>query len=71
MRVGENEQGVIGLHQTGIPNEKAPSLSVIFNGITPEAHATYLMTLFFSCAVLTEDALVVMENVQIRNYYDY
>lgn len=71
MRVGEEEQGVIGLHQTGIPHEKAPSLSVMFNGVTPEAHASYLMTLFFSCAVLTDDALAVMENVQVRNYYDY
>lgn len=71
MRVGEKEQGVVGLHQPGIPNEKVPSLSVLFNGVTPEAHACYLMTLYFSCAVLTEDALAVMENVQVRNYYDY
>lgn len=27
VRVGENEQGVVGLHQTGIPGEIAPSLS--------------------------------------------
>ncbi len=71
MRVGEKEQGVIGLHQPGIPWEKAPSLSVRFNGVSPEAQVTYLMTLYFSCAVLTEDAIGVMENVQVRNYYDY
>ncbi|SUA43307.1 35 kDa antigen [Nocardia africana] len=28
MRVGEKEQGVIGLHQTGIPDEYEPSLNV-------------------------------------------
>jgi hypothetical protein len=71
MRVGEKEQGVVGLHQSGIPNEKSPSLSVEFNGISPDAHKNYLLTLYFSCAVLTSDALAVMENVQVRHYYDY
>jgi CRP-like cAMP-binding protein len=71
MRVGEKEQGVVGLHHSGIANEKSPSLSVLFNGISADAHKNYLLTLYFSCAVLTSDALAVMENVQVRHYYDY
>jgi len=71
MRVGEKEQGVIGIHQPGIPNEKLPSLSVLFNGVSADAHRNYLISLYFSCAVLSDDALAVMDSVQVSNYYDY
>jgi hypothetical protein len=33
MRVGEQKQGVVGLHQTGLPGEQMPGLSVRFMGI--------------------------------------
>jgi hypothetical protein len=33
--------------------------------------AAYLLTLYFSCAVLTDDALGVLENVEVGYYYDY
>ncbi len=71
MRVGEKEQGVVGLHQTGIPGEQQPSLSVRFMGINRKAIASYLLTLYFSCAVLTPDALAVLENVEVGYYHDY
>lgn len=71
MRVGEKEQGVVGLHQMGIPGEQMPSLSVRFMGIDTQAIASYLMTLYFSCAVLTDDALAVLENVEVGYYHDY
>ncbi len=71
MRVGEEEQGVVGLHQKGIPGEIMPSLSAQLMGIDSLGVATYLLTLYFSCAVLTDDALGVLENVEVGYYHDY
>lgn len=71
MRVGEKEQGVVGLHQTGIPNEYMPSLSVHCMGINTKAVMSYLLSLYFSCAVLTDDALGVLENVEVGYYHNY
>ncbi|MCB5169169.1 cyclic nucleotide-binding domain-containing protein [Streptomyces bambusae] len=65
MRTGEDEQGVIGLHQPGLPDELEPSLSVRFMGINEQALISYLVTAYFSTAVLVPDALGVLENVQI------
>lgn len=71
VRAGEKEQGVVGLHQMGIPGEQMPGLSVRFMGINSQAVASYLMTVYFSCAVLTDDALAVLENVEVGYYHDY
>ena len=71
LRVGEAEQGVVGLHQIGLPGEQLPGLSVRFMGINTEAVASYLLTQYFSCAVLTDDALAVLENVEVGYYHDY
>jgi hypothetical protein len=71
MRVGEQEQGVVGLHQTGIPGEQMPSLSVRFMGVNTKAVTSYLITLYFAVAVLTEDALGVLENVEVGFYHEY
>ncbi len=66
MRTGEDNEGVIGLHQTGIPDEYQPSLSVRFMGINEKAVINYLVTAYFSAAVLVPDALGVLEDCQIR-----
>jgi len=71
MRVGEQRQGVVGLHQVGLPGEQMPGLSVRFMGIDTNSTASYLVTLYFSAAVLTEDALGILENVEVGNYHDY
>lgn len=71
VRVGEQDQGVVGLHQIGIQGEHLPSLSVRFMGIDVQALASYLLTLYFSCAVLTDDAIAVLENVEVGYYHDY
>jgi hypothetical protein len=70
MRVGEKEQGVVGLHQPGIPAEHLPSLSVRFMGIDRNALASYLVSQYFSAAVLTDDALGMLENVEVGYYHD-
>ena len=71
MRLGEERQGVVGLHQTGIPGEQQPSLSVRHMGIDSRAVSSYLINLYFSCAVLVDDALGMLEDVEVTNYHDY
>ncbi len=71
VRVGEEEQGVVGLHQAGIPGEISPSLSARLMGLDKLGVASYLLTQYFSLAVLTEDALAVLENVEVGYYHDY
>jgi hypothetical protein len=71
LRTGEKKQGVTGLFQPGVPGEVAPSLSVRFMGINRKAIASYLISLYCSAAVLTDDAIAVLENVEVDNYYDY
>lgn len=65
MRTGQENQGVVGLHQTGIPDEYQPSLSVRFMNINEKAVVSYLVTAYYSCAVLVPDALGVLEDVEI------
>ncbi|WP_405562965.1 family 2B encapsulin nanocompartment shell protein [Streptomyces sp. NBC_01180] len=68
MRTGESEQGVIGLQQSGIPDEIEPSLSVRFMGIDEKAIISYLVTAYYSAAVLVPDALGVLENVEVSRW---
>ncbi|MEW2544815.1 family 2B encapsulin nanocompartment shell protein [Streptomyces sp. NPDC047002] len=68
MRTGEQDQGVIGLQQAGIPDEIEPSLSVRFMGIDEQAIISYLVTAYYSAAVLVPDALGVLENVEVGRW---
>ncbi|MGW0118349.1 family 2B encapsulin nanocompartment shell protein [Streptomyces sp. NPDC003327] len=68
MRTGESDQGVIGLHQTGLPDEIEPGLSVRFMGIDEQAIISYLVTAYYSAAVLVPDALGVLENVEVSRW---
>lgn len=65
MRTGEKTQGVVGLHQTGIPDEYQPGLSVRFMGINEKAVISYLVSAYYSVAVLVPDALGILEDVEI------
>jgi hypothetical protein len=69
MRIGEPNQGVIGLHQTGIPDEYQPSLNVRFMGIDEKAIISYLVSAYYSVAVLVPDALAILEEVQIGHVH--
>ncbi|MGW5865303.1 family 2B encapsulin nanocompartment shell protein [Streptomyces sp. NPDC055239] len=70
MRIGEDNQGVIGLHQTGLPEEYEPGLSVRFMGISDQAILSYLVSTYYSAAILVPNALGVLENVQIARRRD-
>ncbi|MDT0316778.1 family 2B encapsulin nanocompartment shell protein [Streptomyces millisiae] len=65
LRTGQENQGVVGLHRTGIPDEYQPSLSVRFMGINEQAVISYLVSAYYSVAVLVPDALGVLEDVEI------
>ncbi|MEV4992131.1 family 2B encapsulin nanocompartment shell protein [Streptomyces niveus] len=67
MRTGEAEQGVVGLQQSGIPDEIEPSMSVRFMGIDEQAIISYLVTAYYSAAILVPDALGVLENVEVSS----
>lgn len=71
LRTGESRQGVVGLYQPNLPGQQSMGLSVRFMGINHKAIASYLVSLYCSLAVLTDDAIAVLENVDIGNYYDY
>ncbi|MGA8234152.1 MAG: family 2A encapsulin nanocompartment shell protein [Candidatus Acidiferrales bacterium] len=70
LRVGEKKQGVVGLFQPGLPGEQTPGLSVRFMGINTKAIASYLISLYCSVAVLTDEAIGVLEDVDVGNYHD-
>ena len=71
IRTGERKQGVVGLYQPNLPGEQSPGLSVRFMGINHKAIASYLVSLYCSLAVLTEDAVAVLEGVETGKYHEY
>src|SRR5208337_2297154 len=71
VRIGERKQGVIGLFQPGLPGEQSPGLSVRFMGIEQRSLAQYLVSLYCSAAVLTDDAIALLEDVDVGQYYEY
>jgi hypothetical protein len=71
LRTGESRQGVVGLYQPNLPGQQSMGLSVRFMGINHKAIASYLVSLYCSLAVLTDDAIAVLEHVDVGNYYEY
>jgi hypothetical protein len=71
LRVGDKRQGVVGLFQPGLPGEQSPGLSVRFMGIDRNAIASYLISLYCSLAVHTDDALAVLDDIEVGKYHEY
>ncbi|MFE6100277.1 family 2B encapsulin nanocompartment shell protein [Streptomyces laurentii] len=71
MRVGEDHQGVVGLRPAKVPDEAEPGLSVRAMGVDRQAITSYLMTSYFSTAALVDDAIGVLQDVEVSNYHDY
>ena len=71
MRTGLEKQGVIGLRQTGIPDEVQPSLNVRFMGIDDKGITSYLVSAYYSAAVMVPDALGILENIEIGQHGGY
>jgi hypothetical protein len=71
MRTGEARQGVVGLYQPGTAGNEGLGLSVKFMGISRKAIASYLISLYCSAAILTDDAVAVLDGVELNKYHDY
>ncbi|MDR0524433.1 MAG: hypothetical protein LBG90_00995 [Spirochaetaceae bacterium] len=71
VRTGEARRGVVGLYQAGVPGEQSRGLSARFRGIDNDGVASYLLSVYCSAAVLADDALGVLENVEVGDYYEY
>lgn len=71
LRVGESQQGVVGLQKAGVTGELEPGLSVRYMGTNENSIASHLVTRYFSAAVLTEDAIARLDNVSVNFYHEY
>ncbi|HEY4946982.1 MAG TPA: hypothetical protein VII19_03720 [Acidimicrobiales bacterium] len=71
LRVGEERQGVVGPYQPGLVGEQSMGLSVRFMGIDRSAISSHLISLYCSLAVLTDDALAVLDDVEVEKFHDY
>lgn len=65
LRTGEEHQGVIGLRPASLPDEHEPGLNVRFMGINDKAVLRYLVSAYYSAAILIPDALGILENVDL------
>ena len=71
LRTGEAKRGVVGLYQAGMKDEASRGLSVRYRGIDDKGVASYLLSLYCSAAILADDALAVLEDVEVGEYFDY
>lgn len=71
LRVGEAQQGVVGLQKAGVTGEVEPGLSVRYMGTNEHSIASHLVTRYFSAAVLTEDAIARLDNVSVKHFHEY
>ncbi|MDR1939690.1 MAG: hypothetical protein LBQ40_02720 [Clostridiales bacterium] len=71
IRSGEERRGAIGLYQAGLHAEESRGLSVRYRGVDDDGVASYLLSLYCSAAILADDAVAVLENAEVGEYYDY
>lgn len=71
LRVGQEDQGVVGLQKVGVTGEVEPGLSVRYSGTNEHSIASHLVTRYFSAAVLVDDAIARLDNVLVGHYHDY
>jgi CRP-like cAMP-binding protein len=70
MRTGEDTRGVVGLRQTGLPDEYEPGLNVRFMNISEKGIMSYLVSTYYSAAILVPDAIGVLENAELGQVAD-
>lgn len=70
MRTGEADRGVVGLRPKSVQDEVEPGLAMRNMGVDTRGITSYLMTAYFNVAVLVEDALAVLRNVEVGHYHD-
>jgi len=60
LRVGAENQGIVGLQHAGVKNEVMPGISMRLTGIDNKNVATYMLSLYHSLAIHTEESLGVL-----------
>jgi len=65
MRTGEDKRGVVGLRQTGLPDEYEPGLNVRFMNVSEKGIISYLVSAYYSAAILVPDAIGVLEDAEL------
>lgn len=70
VRTGEDKRGAIGLYQANVPNDQARGLSLRFRGINDNGVSSYLLNLYCAAAILSDDAVAVLEDVDVGQYTD-
>jgi len=75
VRTGEAKRGVVGLFQSGLVGggaaEPSRGLAVRFRGVDDKGLASYLLSMYCSAAILADDALAVLEDVEVGEYHEY
>ncbi|MDR1289671.1 MAG: hypothetical protein LBK06_00570 [Planctomycetaceae bacterium] len=71
VRTGEKKRGVLGLYQANLPGGVSRGLAVRFMGVDKQGIASYFLSVYCSLAILADDAVAVLENVDVGNYYSY
>ncbi|MGE3318497.1 MAG: family 2B encapsulin nanocompartment shell protein [Candidatus Berkiella sp.] len=71
MRIGKENQGVVGLHKASLGAKNIPSLTIQHMGTNEHSIANYLLTKYFSVAIQVPDALGVLKNVELGKYHKY
>lgn len=73
VRSGESRRGVLGLFQSGLTGaaDQSRGLSVRFRGVDDKGLASYLLSMYCSAAILADDALAMLEDVEVGTYHDY
>lgn len=65
LRTGEDRQGVVGLRQVGLPNEHEPGVNIRRMGVGQLAVTSYLVSIYFSIAMLIPNCVVALDDVQV------
>ncbi|MDR1924485.1 MAG: hypothetical protein LBQ66_08920 [Planctomycetaceae bacterium] len=71
VRTGEKKRGTLGLYQANLPGSATRGLAVRFMGVDKYGIASYFLSVYCSLAILADDAVAVLENVDVGNYYTY
>jgi hypothetical protein len=69
VRTGEEKRGVVGLYQEGLDGGRG--LAIRYRGVDDTGKESYLLNLYCSSAILADDAIAVLEDVEVGEYYDY
>ncbi|EKD71850.1 MAG: hypothetical protein ACD_46C00084G0002 [uncultured bacterium] len=68
MRTGEAVQGVVSLSKKEMRHEGIRGISVKFMGVNEYSIANYMLTKYFSVAILVPDAVGLLTNVKLSHY---